>query len=113
MFFFVSFWNVAQLSHDKLQNGVWNRCAFVKLSATGGMVPFWVSTNLPEKVPCDVGYIAAVVSQCLAIWGHYGQPASVTCENPSAHSSFKFGYKLSHHVMSKVLVLEAPERHVM
>ena len=52
-----------------LQNGVSHRCAFVKLSAQGGITP-----NFGEGLPSLKKYraiwgIAAIVLQCRVIWG--------------------------------------------
>ena len=45
--FVLVFMGIAQLSRDMLQNGVSHRCAYVKLSAKGGIAPFWGSAELP------------------------------------------------------------------
>ena len=38
-------WFSAQLSSDMFYNGVLHRCACVKLSTKGGIVPFWENPN--------------------------------------------------------------------
>ena len=66
-------WGIAQLSRDMLQNGVSHRCAFVKLSAKGGMCPMshhFGGVLISLKKYRAIWGIAAIVSQYRAIWGH-------------------------------------------
>ena len=50
-----------------LQNGVSHRCACVKLSIKGGLAPSLGSASRPDKPSRDMGYVAAIASQCRAM----------------------------------------------
>ena len=64
------FVGIAQLSRDMLQNGVSHRCASVKLSTKGGVSHHFRGVLTSLKKYRAICGIAAIVSQCRAIWGH-------------------------------------------